>query len=226
MEVSIAGAVRGTGEVSPTAGRRSATQHQIVRSDVVHLADVGVVERGNRPRLSLESLAVLGRQVLDRHDALEPGIEGLVDLAHATSANSRFDFVRAETCAGCEEHTLIFSRTQLRRHTRSAIRKSQRLCMWRRSRQTRATLTRTGIRRDFAQDLSDTEKTALVATQGPTAVAAFAAPLTGDVWRVKPSSYIVAKNDRTINPDLERLFASRMNAVTMEIPSSHVPMLS
>lgn len=88
------------------------------------------------------------------------------------------------------------------------------------------TLTRTGIRRDFAQDLSDTEKTALVATQGPTAVAAFAAPLTGDVWRVKPSSYIVAKNDRTINPDLERLFASRMNAVTMEIPSSHVPMLS
>jgi hypothetical protein len=54
---------------------------------------------------SVDQLAVLGRQLLDRHDALEPGIEGLVDLAHATSANSRFDFVRAETCAGCESQT-------------------------------------------------------------------------------------------------------------------------
>ena len=75
-------------------------QYQIVGSDVVHLADVGVVERRDRPRLALESLSVLGRQLLDRHDALEPGIEGFVDLAHATSANSRLDFVRAETCAG------------------------------------------------------------------------------------------------------------------------------
>ena len=81
-------------------------QHQIVGSDVVHLADVGVVERRDRPRLALESLPVLGRQLLDRHDALEPGIEGLVDLAHATSANSRLDFVRAETCAGCERQSV------------------------------------------------------------------------------------------------------------------------
>ena len=84
-------------------------QHQIVGSYVVHLANVGVVERRDRPRLALESLAVLGRQLLDRHDAVEPGIEGLVDLAHATSANGRLDFVGAETCTGCERQRLILS---------------------------------------------------------------------------------------------------------------------
>jgi hypothetical protein len=36
----------------------------------------------------------------------------------------------------------------------------------------------------------------------------------------------VAQNDRTIAPDLERLFAARMNATTITLASSHVPMLS
>ena len=93
-------------------------QHQIVRSDVVHLADVGMVERRDRPRLALESLSVLGGQLLDRHDAVQPGIEGPVDLAHATSADSRLDFVRAETSAGCKRQELILSRRLLRCHTK------------------------------------------------------------------------------------------------------------
>jgi pimeloyl-ACP methyl ester carboxylesterase len=88
------------------------------------------------------------------------------------------------------------------------------------------TLTPTGIRKDFAQDLSDAEKTALVATQAPTSVATFSAKMTSAAWRLKPTWYIVAKHDRTIDPNLERLFATRMNATTIEIPSSHVPMLS
>lgn len=58
------------------------------------------------------------------------------------------------------------------------------------------------------------EETALMyATQGP-------------AWKNKKNWYIVGKNDHTINPDLERLFASRMNATTVELDSSHVPMLS
>jgi hypothetical protein len=36
----------------------------------------------------------------------------------------------------------------------------------------------------------------------------------------------VAKNDRTVQPDLERFLAKRMGATTHEVASSHVPMLS
>jgi pimeloyl-ACP methyl ester carboxylesterase len=48
----------------------------------------------------------------------------------------------------------------------------------------------------------------------------------GTAWRSKPSWYIVAKNDRTVHPDLERFVAKRMGATTTEADSSHVPMLS
>ena len=48
----------------------------------------------------------------------------------------------------------------------------------------------------------------------------------GTAWRSKPSWYIVAKNDRTVHPELERFVAKRMGATTYEVESSHVPMLS
>ena len=36
----------------------------------------------------------------------------------------------------------------------------------------------------------------------------------------------MAKNDRTVHPELERFAAKRMGATTYEVDSSHVPMLS
>jgi pimeloyl-ACP methyl ester carboxylesterase len=45
-------------------------------------------------------------------------------------------------------------------------------------------------------------------------------------WRDKPCWYQVSTNDRTINPDLERFLAKRMKATTIELPSSHVSLLS
>jgi hypothetical protein len=36
----------------------------------------------------------------------------------------------------------------------------------------------------------------------------------------------VATEDRTVHPDLERFAAKRMGATTVEVKSSHVPMLS
>ena len=89
-----------------------------------------------------------------------------------------------------------------------------------------STLTPKGIREDFAQDLSTAEQTVLIATQGPTSPSSGGTPITTVAWKTKPSWYVVAKNDRTIAPDLERMFAARMNATTIELASSHVPMLS
>jgi pimeloyl-ACP methyl ester carboxylesterase len=78
----------------------------------------------------------------------------------------------------------------------------------------------------FAGDLSEKEKKLVWATQCVPAPDLFEAKVGGTAWKSKPSWYIVAKNDRTIQPDLERFFAKRMNATTTEAASSHVVMLA
>jgi pimeloyl-ACP methyl ester carboxylesterase len=45
-------------------------------------------------------------------------------------------------------------------------------------------------------------------------------------WKSLPSWYLVAQNDEAIPPDAERLFASRMGATTVEVPSGHVAIIS
>jgi len=79
---------------------------------------------------------------------------------------------------------------------------------------------------DFAGDLSESEKKLVWATQGVPAADIFAQKMEGTAWKSKPSWYIVATNDRTVSPELERFVAKRMGATTIETDSSHVPMLS
>ena len=87
-------------------------------------------------------------------------------------------------------------------------------------------LTSAGIRKDFAQDLSDSEQTVLAATQSPTSVAALSAPISTPAWRNKPSWFVIAAHDRVIAPELQAMFAERMNATSITLSSSHVAMLS
>ena len=87
-------------------------------------------------------------------------------------------------------------------------------------------LTSTGIREDFAPDLSDSEQTVLAATQSPTSVAALGAPISTPAWRVKPSWFVIAAHDRVVAPTLQAMFAERMNATSITLSSSHVAMLS
>jgi pimeloyl-ACP methyl ester carboxylesterase len=54
----------------------------------------------------------------------------------------------------------------------------------------------------------------------------FTKNVAGTAWKSKPSWYIVATNDRTVQPELQRFAAKRMRATTYEVDSSHVPMLS
>jgi pimeloyl-ACP methyl ester carboxylesterase len=78
----------------------------------------------------------------------------------------------------------------------------------------------------FAGDLSDTEKELTWATAMAPVAELFTQKVEGVAWRTKPSWYIVATNDHTVHPDLERAAAKRMGATTHEVASSHVPMLS
>lgn len=45
-------------------------------------------------------------------------------------------------------------------------------------------------------------------------------------WKHIPSWFLVAKQDKTINPDQERFEAKRAGSHTVEINSSHVAMIS
>jgi pimeloyl-ACP methyl ester carboxylesterase len=78
----------------------------------------------------------------------------------------------------------------------------------------------------FAGDLTEQEKQIVWATATAPDADLFNQKVEGVAWRSKPSAFIVANNDRTVNPELERFAADRMGATTYEVDSSHVPMLS
>src|SRR5579859_2699678 len=78
----------------------------------------------------------------------------------------------------------------------------------------------------FAGDLSDEEQKVVWATHYAPAADLFSRNAPGTAWKSQPTWYIVANNDRTVHPDLQRFAAKRMGATTLAIDSSHVPMLS
>jgi len=79
---------------------------------------------------------------------------------------------------------------------------------------------------DFAGDLPENEARAYYAVQQPMGKAITMAKTTVAAWHEKPTWYAVATEDRTINPDLQRFMAKRMHAQTIELKSSHVPLIS
>jgi pimeloyl-ACP methyl ester carboxylesterase len=80
--------------------------------------------------------------------------------------------------------------------------------------------------RDFAGDVESSKARALYAVQGRGADALPNTKTTTAAWRLKPTWYQVSTEDRTINPELERFLAKRMNATTIELGSSHVSLVS
>jgi len=78
----------------------------------------------------------------------------------------------------------------------------------------------------FAGDLSEQEQKVVWATHHAPAADLFSRNAPGTAWKSKPSWYIVANNDRTVQPDLQRFLAKRMGASTHAVNSSHVAMLS
>ncbi len=78
----------------------------------------------------------------------------------------------------------------------------------------------------FAGDLSEQEQKIVWATHFAPAADLFNQKIEGTAWKSKPSWYIVANKDRTVQPELQRFVAKRMRATLSEVDSSHVPMLS
>ncbi|QRF61130.1 alpha/beta fold hydrolase [Variovorax paradoxus] len=80
--------------------------------------------------------------------------------------------------------------------------------------------------KDFAGDLPPAEALAYYAVQQPFARAITTARTTVAAWHDKPTWYAVSRQDRTIDPELQRFMAQRMKASTVELDASHVSLLS
>jgi pimeloyl-ACP methyl ester carboxylesterase len=79
---------------------------------------------------------------------------------------------------------------------------------------------------DFAGDLPADQAEFMARSQVPGAASASSTLITNPAWRVKPSWYMVAKQDRAINPDLERMYAKRAKSHTIEVDGAHTIYIS
>jgi pimeloyl-ACP methyl ester carboxylesterase len=78
----------------------------------------------------------------------------------------------------------------------------------------------------FAADVDPVRARVMHAVQQCLSMSTFEDVVGVPAWKSQPSWYLVATNDEAIPPDAERMFAQRMGATTVEVPSSHVAMVS
>jgi pimeloyl-ACP methyl ester carboxylesterase len=80
---------------------------------------------------------------------------------------------------------------------------------------------------DFAADIPPEKAAFMAQAQVPISTDAFTHKVTNPAWKNKPTSYMVATADRSINPEQERMMAKRAHAKTVEINgASHVAYMS
>ena len=78
----------------------------------------------------------------------------------------------------------------------------------------------------FAADVDPVKARVMFAVQQALSATALQEVMGVPAWKSVPSWYLVAADDQAIPPDAERLFVKRMGATTLEVPSSHVAMVS
>jgi len=79
---------------------------------------------------------------------------------------------------------------------------------------------------DFAADVPSDVSHFMAVSQVPISTDSFTHKVTSPAWKTKPTWYMVATADRSINPDQERMMAKRANAKTVEVNASHVAYMS
>jgi pimeloyl-ACP methyl ester carboxylesterase len=79
---------------------------------------------------------------------------------------------------------------------------------------------------DFAADIPPEKAWFMAISQVPISTDAFTHKVTTPAWKTKPTWYMVATADRSINPDQERMMAKRARAITVEVNASHVAYIS
>ena len=78
----------------------------------------------------------------------------------------------------------------------------------------------------FAADVDPVTSRVMFAVQQPLASNTFNDAMGVPAWRSLPSWYLIATEDEAIPPPAQQMFAQRMGATTIEVPSSHLAMVS
>jgi len=80
--------------------------------------------------------------------------------------------------------------------------------------------------RAFAQEATPQELAVLAAVQRPIAVACIGEAVGRPLWKDRPSWYLVAEQDRMINPVTQHFMADRMKAHVRSHPVDHTPLVT
>jgi hypothetical protein len=78
----------------------------------------------------------------------------------------------------------------------------------------------------FAQDAAPEELAVLAAVQRPIAAACIGEPVGRPLWRELPAWYLVAGQDRMIDPATQHFMARRMNANVRTCDADHTPLVT
>ena len=79
---------------------------------------------------------------------------------------------------------------------------------------------------DFAADIPTDQSHFMAISQVPISTDSFTHKVSNPAWKTKPTWYMVASADQSINPIQERMMAKRANAKTVEVNASHVAYMS
>jgi pimeloyl-ACP methyl ester carboxylesterase len=82
------------------------------------------------------------------------------------------------------------------------------------------------FRENFAQDVTPPEAELMAIVQKPFNQSIFMEKSGPPAWKQLPTWYQISDADRMIPPDVQRMFAERMNATTINVNSSHASYVS
>ena len=82
------------------------------------------------------------------------------------------------------------------------------------------------FRESFAQDVSPAEADLMAIVQKPFNLSIFEQKSGPPAWKQLPTWYQISGADRMIPPDVQRMFAERMNATTLTVNASHASFAS
>jgi len=83
-----------------------------------------------------------------------------------------------------------------------------------------------GFRNAFSQHATPEQIALSAAVQRPISVKCIQEPVPTPAWRSKPSWFLIAEEDRMINPKTQHFMAKRMIATTRSLAVDHTPLLS
>jgi pimeloyl-ACP methyl ester carboxylesterase len=83
-----------------------------------------------------------------------------------------------------------------------------------------------GFANAFAQNATKDQLALSKAVQRPISVKSIQEPASAPAWKSKPTWYLVAEEDRMINPKTQHFMAERMKATVKSFAVDHTPLLT